>query len=461
MKKILSSHHIFASSESQEFVANVYAYILEHGFVNNQELKGPIEFSLAQYDKVKMLPTLDDLRQETGFEPSGESFSDETVALYSVARLERECRIMHFRKSLTEAAALPSHDEMMKKFRELYESFSLVEEEREAPSLGEIMESVITRDPKTAQEGAKTNIPNLDKVISPIQKGYQLTVCGAPSHGKSCFADNFLYVNSIQGSMKTLYLSLELPKDIVAAKILARHSYELFGEKEAIPYTSIMRRQVDDDRLRELIADLKDKAPNVHVLDVSDRIPFYPPSDFGVFLERQFAKEPFDILIIDYLQIIKSYSRLIGYENYEFMNSVVSMIRRKTVSIGENNMLITLLLSQTNRTGYDKASKRDGKYESLSAIAEVNALERDSQLIVFLHLDDICRSSREIRYQLLKNRDGPLIETPQVTYFDGAYSVVGESQIYSEVFSDESLSKIDGESDFLDDAFGPGDGMVL
>jgi hypothetical protein len=285
-----------------------------------------------------------------------------------------------------------------------------------------------------------------------------LCLCGAPSHGKSCFADNFLYVNSIQGSMRTLYLSLEVPKDIVAAKILSRHSYEL-GEQDAIPYTSIMHGQADGDRLRELKGDLKDKLQNVRLLDASDNIPFYPPTDFGVFLERQFAKEPFDILILDYLQVLKSDCRIVGYE-YEFMNRIVSMIRRKTVSIGGDNRIISLILSQVNREGYKGASKPDrkgrtkGGYTLLSSIAESNELERSSQLVLFLYLNDDLRASNEIKYQLLKNRDGRLIATSEVTRIDPRYSFMGVSQLYENVFSNEALSGIiSDDQDFVRDSF--------
>jgi hypothetical protein len=74
-------------------------------------------------------------------------------------------------------------------------------------------------------------------------------------------------------------------------------------------------------------------------------------------------------------------------------------------------------------------------------------------------MNDILRASGELKYQLLKNREGQLIENPQVTFIDPPYSVVGETGVYQDVFSEESLDLIDSQDDSLgdEDPFGGSD----
>lgn len=440
MNKLLSSHSIM-SPETQAVAVATYKMAQEALPKSDRKgLKKAIEFALAYYERVGMLPGLDELTRNTSIRPDADRFEDETEVLYELRAYQKRIRIYALRNDLHRLADIESTSEMVKQLTAILGGVSTFADDQEEVGLAELLDELVDRATSQADEveGAVTGIYELDREIAPIAKGTLLSVCAAPSHGKSTFAYDFIYRNSILGDYRTLFLSLEIPKGIAATKLLVRHDYERRADA-ALAYSSIRRRQLSSNDVEDLLAareDIADRLDNVRILDLTDSIPLGSPLEFGMFLEQAFARAPFDILVVDYLQISKSYSRIVGYENYEYMNGIVSMLRRKTVSIGQGQKLTTLLLSQTNRVGFEKAGKNNGKYESLSSIAEANGVERDSQMVVFLHLSDTTRASSEIRVQLLKNRDGELIEEPIVTSFEPDHAAIGDVGNSSTVLPD-------------------------
>ena len=453
MNTLLSNHDFLISQEAQELVANFYEFVATNKLIVDKVLLASMDYSCDYFDKNKLLPSADLLQSETGFTPAEFRFSNEQEVLYKVRTLEREMQITHFRKQLMKVAGNPSHDEMLEQLSMLHGASLLSADEVDPVCFSDLVNSVVNKDPVLAQEGARTGIEKLDAIISPILMATMVSVCAGPSQGKTMVADNFTYVNAVMDDKKILYLSLEVPKEIVAAKMLSRHSYSL-DEERAIPSEDIRRARLREEQkcfLKEVAKDLEPKMDKIRIFDSSDNLPFTTATHFDDFLEAQYRNWPFDILILDYLQILKSFSNVSGYESYDFMNTIVARLRRKCQSIGDGGKFCVLLLSQTNRAGYDKALRDNGKrgYESLSAIAEVNEIGRSSQVVIFLLLSDIIRAGNEIKYQLLKNRDGTLLESPFVTFFDPKYSVVGET-ISKYEYNDDPFGLRDGDYSFDD-----------
>lgn len=275
-----------------------------------------------------------------------------------------------------------------------------------------------------------------------VEKTHSYSISGYITHN-STFIDNFVYVNSVQRGLGILYLSLEIPGDTVYFRQLSRHSYQL-DQTTAVSFKTIKDNVLTDEQKTRLIQVEKDyKETNkgsLRILDLSYGIDF-TPSSFGAFLEKEYRRKKFDVLILDYLQLVK-HTVVRGYDDMEIMNKVMGIIRQKTVAIGDGDSIISVTLSQANREGIHKADRNNGAY-TLSALAESNELERSAATVIGLYMNDILRSSGEIKYQLLKNREGTLIETPQVTFIDPSYCVVGDTGVYTGVFTEESLSFID------------------
>lgn len=107
---------------------------------------------------------------------------------------------------------------------------------------------------------------------------------------------------------------------------------------------------------------------------------------------------------------------------------------------------------QTNREGWKRAKKRDGKYD-IAAISDLNEVERSSTYVVFLYTTEDMRMTQETKMTLAKNRLGSLLVEPVVTTFNPTVMVVGD--IISKVEYQDDFSELSagGMEDFDMDDF--------
>ena len=75
--------------------------------------------------------------------------------------------------------------------------------------------------------------------------------------------------------------------------------------------------------------------------------------------------------------------------------------------IKENKQVVVLILSQTSRDGWKKASKNEGCYD-LTALADSNELERAASLVLTVYCSTSLKQVKEAKVQILKNRDGDI-----------------------------------------------------
>ena len=122
----------------------------------------------------------------------------------------------------------------------------------------------------------------------------------------------------------------------------------------------------------------------------------------------------------------------------------------RTQPDGTHQKLISLLLAQAGRTGYKKAAKNKGRYD-LTAIAEINELERSAQIIIPIFMSDEMKLAKEASVQLLKNREGITEEDPQVIYCEPAVHAIGDVMgNFNEALSMSELDDVFGGGSIAD-----------
>ena len=88
------------------------------------------------------------------------------------------------------------------------------------------------------------------------------------------------------------------------------------------------------------------------------------------------------------------------------VNAYVSFFRQQALNfIRENKQVSVLILSQTSRDGWRKASRNEGCYD-LTALADSNELERAASLVFTVFCSSSLKQVKEAKVQILKNRDG-------------------------------------------------------
>lgn len=119
----------------------------------------------------------------------------------------------------------------------------------------------------------------------------------------------------------------------------------------------------------------------------------------------------------------------------EIINQYISFIRRLGIRFRRDKenptqwrKLTNVVLAQTNRTGWQRAVKNNGRY-TLTALSEANELERASSYVVTLFTNEDMKISKEASAQLLKSRYGQTIYEPINIFADPERYIVGEENV--------------------------------
>lgn len=222
--------------------------------------------------------------------------------------------------------------------------------------------------------GIPTGFDRLDSMTAGMHPGDLIIVAGRPSMGKTAFALN-VAVNSCfkRKNNPVVIFSLEMPKEQLASRILCCEA------------------RVDASRLRTGYLSKEDWPKLAKAAgDVSD-LPIWIDDTPGLTLmelrakaRRLRAEKGLGLLIIDYLQLMRSGSRSPSREQE------ISEISRSLKGLAKELELPVLALSQLNR-GVETRGTKD-KRPQLSDLRESGAIEQDADTILFIYRDEVYNS---------------------------------------------------------------------
>lgn len=231
-----------------------------------------------------------------------------------------------------------------------------------------------------------TGIFDLDEVTNGLQKG-ELTIIGArPGVGKTAFALKIAQ-NIASKGLKVAIVSLEMSKVQLIQRLIA---------KEARIDSAKLKTGILTEKEIEKIAEAEISVFNLPIF-ISTRTRNI--QDVEIYARKLKNKEDIGLLIIDYLQLMKSKNKLYSREQE------VSEITRtlKLLSLELNIPIIALC--QLNRN----AAKNE---PTLSDLRESGAIEQDADNVIFLYSkssnDEKPKSVEDIVIDLQKQRTGAL-----------------------------------------------------
>ena len=333
---------------------------------------------------------------------------------------------------------------------------------------------------KDKPTGLITNIAQVDELIGGCNAGTVTTILAYTSQFKSTLACNMAYHNSYNLGYNIAVISLEMPREDYLYNILGRHSVDAkFTKYPFVPHGKIRHHDLSDEEeeylLNDVLNDLVDNSKGMlFVLDETDfrnmsyteiRETLYRIDD--ICMEK--TGTSLDAIVIDHAHLLKFTDNANSRNKSEaaIVNDYISFFRRltqkfrKTDELDENGnpvykMLSTILLAQSNRTGFENACKKKGEY-SLLAIAEFNEIERASYRVLSIWTDDVLKASKEAMMCVLKNRGGSTQYVPMSVYADGESYVFGDIDnggVGGEAFEIGETLDIDDFSDLLGDDMG-------
>ncbi len=235
--------------------------------------------------------------------------------------------------------------------------------------LADALPDVIASMEKTEDPGITTGFYGLDDLIGGWQGGDLIIVAGRPGMGKSILAKDF----SEASGVPILFFSLEMPKDQLIKRQLA-------GQAN-VNYTSIRRSRVSEGDWPKIVTG----AGKLHEMPIAynDNVNM-SIDELVVTCEARKRKEGLDMVVIDYLQLIRTDGKI------EYREREVASISVKLKGLARSLKIPVICLAQLNRS----CETRGGdKKPMLSDLRESGSIEQDADTVIFIWREAVYKKS--------------------------------------------------------------------
>jgi replicative DNA helicase len=232
-----------------------------------------------------------------------------------------------------------------------------------------------------------TGFNKLDEVLNGGLRKGNLTVLGArPAVGKTSWGQQVI-LNIAKQRKVCLFASLEVNN---------RQVYDKFVSiNKSIPAWKIARKRLNQAEIADYDKskkELKEINDFIFVVDASQSI-----KQIELMVKRHISKRKLDLLVVDYIQIVKrEYSKNISEA------TAIKEITTSLKDIAKKYNIAVLGLAQINREGVN------GKEPTMSDLKGSGGIEEDADCIILLHrpiADDAVLSS-DGTFRVAKNRWG-------------------------------------------------------
>lgn len=240
---------------------------------------------------------------------------------------------------------------------------------------------------KTHITGVETGFPDFDEKTSGLQLSDLVIIAGRPSMGKSAFAINIAQYVAVVKKIPVAIFSLETSKEQIILRMLCSEA-RVDGMKLRRGYLSSSKFSdltLAAGRLEEAPIFIDD-SPSISIIELCSKA------------RRLKSKENIGLIIIDYLQMMRSYAKS------ENRQQEMSEISRSVKALAKELKIPVIAISQLSR---EVERRGKGARPQLSDLRESGALEQDADLVAFIHRSpDEDKSLAELIIR--KQRNGPI-----------------------------------------------------
>ena len=217
--------------------------------------------------------------------------------------------------------------------------------------------------------GVPSGLTDLDDRLGGLHKQDLVIIAGRPSMGKTALATNIAFnasLNIKKNDFKTsvAFFSLEMSSEQLSTRILA--------EQSRIKSNDIRRGKINQDDFERFI----EASKNLETLPLHiDDTPAITISALSNRARRLKRKEGLDLIVIDYIQLMKSS----GYRN-EGRVLEIAEITQGLKALAKELDVPVLALSQLSR----QVEQREDKKPQLSDLRESGSIEQDADVVMFV-----------------------------------------------------------------------------
>ena len=214
--------------------------------------------------------------------------------------------------------------------------------------------------------GVPTGFPELDTILSGLQKSELIVLGARPSVGKTSLALDIARQAAFSGATVGLF-SLEMSREQIVDRIISATSQ--------VPLWHILTGRIEDDTEFSMIQNGLDKLSGVKVF--VDDSPSLNVIQMRSMARRLQVEHGLDLLIVDYLQLIRP--RTSG----DNVVQQVTEISRGLKALARELKVPVLALSQLSR-----GIEQRGGMPRLSDLRESGSIEQDADVVMFIYRKD-------------------------------------------------------------------------
>ncbi len=232
--------------------------------------------------------------------------------------------------------------------------------------------------------GLETGFKVLDEVLNGLQKSDLIVIGARPGVGKTALAVNILDHVANTNKKQALFFSLEMAEGQIVNRILS-----LSGK---INNHDLKRGNIDIDKVEKLIQRMEDG--NLSIDDNSTNT----VSQMSIKAKQHQRKHGLDLVVVDYLQFVQPDNRS----------------GNKWVDIGEIAKGLKIMAKQLNvpviaLAQVNRSIDNEERMPRLSDLSDSAEIEKNADIVMFLHPDSKSRDSdpvRQIDLYISKFRNG-------------------------------------------------------
>jgi len=229
--------------------------------------------------------------------------------------------------------------------------------------------------------GVSTGLTDMDRKLGGLHRSDLLILAGRPSMGKTSLATNIAFniakaykrgtlpdgtEGTVQGGVVGFY-SLEMSAEQLAARILS--------EAAEVPSEQIRRGDMTETEFRRFVDAAK--ALEACPLYIDDT-PALPISQLAARARRLKRTHGLDVLMVDYLQLVR------GTGRSENRVNEISEISMGLKAIAKELDIPVIALSQLSR----QVESREDKRPQLSDLRESGSIEQDADVVMFVFREE-------------------------------------------------------------------------
>ena len=248
--------------------------------------------------------------------------------------------------------------------------------------------------------GIPTGFERLDELTSGFQNGDLIIIAARPSMGKTALALNIAQHAAIRDGRTVGIFSLEMSREQLFMRMLCA---EAPVDAHLLRTGRLGRGEwANLHKAFERLTEAKlfiDDSPGLTIFEMRAKA------------RRLQAERGLDLLIVDYLQLMRGGSR------YEGRTQEVSEISRSLKSLAKELRVPLIALSQLSRAPEQSGGDQRPK---LSHLRDSGAIEQDADVVLFIYREEMYKQTEENRglAELIigKQRNGPSNETIRLVF---------------------------------------------